>query len=413
MRDMLRNTKLFRRLTALALALVISLTAAAFMQNTQVYAADFLVQDFSDMLEYDGYIYYIRSMTKGISQTIYRVKVDSGKTTKVKTVDTGIAGMLISDGTLFYATVTEKEAETYCCKPDGGDEEWFCDGQVVYVGSGRAYAIKKIGEKERLFYKDLATNKSTSVKTTSKTQTISYVKTIGDHSYYYLYDRHAKKLVLYSLKDGQKRLVKVATEKNNASNEDYPLEVSDVALIRGELYYDYGCYAGTANYWYGSIKKIVAPGQKKVISRNVGNETIVAGSRELYYNDSVGDKYYKYNFATGKNSVYSLTRQKGVDYVILGDKTYMADTNDKSTIKISRFSSGTDRQTLTRNVITIPYRQKSSINYHVSMKQVGAYNLVCVSAVDYSDAAYGWKGRVESIKWYVTDGAGKILCSFS
>lgn len=413
MLNMLKNTRVLRRLTALALTVIMTLTAAVHMQEIQVHAADFLIQGASDMIEYDGYIYYIRSMTNGSSQTIYRIKVNSGKITKVKTVETGIAGMLISDGTLFYTTITDGQTQTYCCQSDGKEEELFCEGKVVYVNSDYAYGIKTVGAKERLFYKDLVTCKSTSVKTTSKTQSISYVKTIGDRSFYSIYDTKGKKLVLYYLTEGQNKLIKVATEKNNASNKDYPLAVSDVELIRGELYYDYGCHAGSANYWYGGIKKITASGQKKVVSRDVGNETIVAGSKELYYNDSVGDKNYKYDLVSGKRSTYSLMPQKGVDYIILGDKTYMADTNDKSRITISRFSSGTDRQTLTKNMITISYKQKPSINYHVSMKQVGCYNLVCVSGMDFSDAAYGWRGRVESIKWYVIDGAGKVLGSFS
>ena len=47
------------------------------------------------------------------------------------------------------------------------------------------------------------------------------------------------------------------------------------------------------------------------------------------------------------------------------------------------------------------------------MKQVGIYNMVCVKGIDYTDASYGWRGNLVSINWYITDGAGTVLGSFS
>ena len=52
------------------------------------------------------------------------------------------------------------------------------------------------------------------------------------------------------------------------------------------------------------------------------------------------------------------------------------------------------------------------MNYSVSMKTVGIYNMVCVTGRDFTDQTYGWRGRLDSIDWYVTDGAGTILGSF-
>ena len=97
---------------------------------------------------------------------------------------------------------------------------------------------------------------------------------------------------------------------------------------------------------------------------------------------------------------------------MLGDKTYMADTSNSKKIVISRFTSGTDRETLTKNFISISFKQKAGVSYGVSMKQVGIYNMICVTGIDYTDPSYGWRGKLVSINWYITDGAGTLLGSF-
>ena len=87
------------------------------------------------------------------------------------------------------------------------------------------------------------------------------------------------------------------------------------------------------------------------------------------------------------------------NYIILGDKTYMADCSNKKKIVISRFKSGTAQETLTKNFITIPFKQKANISYSVSMRQVGIYNMVCVTGTDFTDQSYGWRGKVVSVDW--------------
>ena len=115
---------------------------------------------------------------------------------------------------------------------------------------------------------------------------------------------------------------------------------------------------------------------------------------------------------TGKKTKYSLKFENNIGYTILGDKTYMADTSNMKKIVISRFSSGTDRETLTKNAISIPFKQKKKISYSVSMKQVGVYYAICVTGKDFSDMSYGWRGKTVSINWYVTEPAGTVLGSF-
>jgi hypothetical protein len=90
----------------------------------------------------------------------------------------------------------------------------------------------------------------------------------------------------------------------------------------------------------------------------------------------------------------------------------MADRSNKKKLVVSRFRSGTARETLTKNFITISFAQKKNISYTVTVKQVGIYNVVCVEGRDFTDTSYGWRGKLTSMNYYVTDGGGTVLGSF-
>lgn len=239
---------------------------------------------------------------------------------------------------------------------------------------------------------------------------MDYVCNIGGESYYYVYDRKTDKVLLYQLHTANNKMIRVAAEKRVAEGSS-GLMVSDVRQMNGELYYDFGSYEGTGNFWNGTIRKLTADGKKKTVVKYVEDDQIIAGSRELYFSTPQGN-YYKYNLKTGKKAKYSLKYEKNISYMILGNKTYMADTSNKKKIVISRFNSGTDRETLTKNFISISFKQKANISYSVSMRQVGIYNMICVTGIDFTDVSYGWRGKLVSINWYVTDGAGTVLGSF-
>ncbi len=403
-----------RRISALALAFSIMLGMLAAPQ--EVCAAN-LVEEYRDMIGQGGYIYYIKSRTtaEGDGAVIYRMKVSTAEKSKVLEAKKGVLSMCISGGSLFYTTYSEdgKDWEIWRCNLDGSGAEKVCDGYVCHANGDTVYGIKYVSDKTRLFCRDLASKKSTSIRTVKERVVLDYVCNLGTTGYYYTYNWETDKVTLYSLPAKSTKLIKVATEKRNDNDSTTALLVSDVKQVDGELYYDYGSYVGTANYWYGTIKKLTVDGKKKTVGKDVGNDEIIVGSRELYYNDALVDTYYKYSFSTGKSAKYSLAYKKDVSYIILGDKTYMADTSNKKKITISRFNSGTAQETLTKNFITIPFKQKTNVSYTVSMKQVGIYNMVCVKGIDYTDASYGWRGNLVSINWYITDGAGTVLGSFS
>lgn len=396
--------------TALAFSMVFGLMTAAAPIEAQ--AAGF-VDTYRDMIGQGGYIYYIKGTGKADGAAIYRMKVTTAEKSKVISAEEGIVHMVAGGQYLYYTTYNEDgNWEIWSCTLSGGDAKKLCDGCVCYADSANVYGIKYINEKTRLFCKNLVTGKSTSVRTVKDRQVIDYVCNVGSDSYYYIFDWETGKIVLYRLGAGSTKLIKTATEKRSDNQSQEALLMSDVKQINGELYYDYGSYEGSGNFWYGAIKKLTVDGKKRTICNNAGSDKLVAGSRELYYSDSVGNNY-KYNLKTGKKEKYSLDFEKDINYIILGDKTYMADTSNNKKITISRFNSGTAKETLTKNFISFSFKQKANISYTVGMKQVGIYNMVYVVGTDFTDASYGWRGKLVSINWYITDGAGTVLGSFS
>lgn len=396
---------------ALVFAMVFGLMTAAAPVEAQ--AAGGFVGTYTDMIGQGGYIYYIKATGKADGAAIYRMKVATAEKSKVIEEAAGIVRMVANGQYLYYTTYNEEgNWEIWSCTLSGGDAKKLCDGCVCYADSANVYGIKYINEKTRLFCKSLVTGRSTSVRTVKDRQVIDYVCNVGSDSYYYIFDWETGKIVLYRLGAGSTKLIKTAAEKRNDNESQGALLMSDVKQINGELYYDYGSYEGSGNFWYGAIKKLTVDGKKKTISKNAGSDKLVAGSRELYYSDSVGNTY-KYNLKTGKKEKYSLDYEKDINYIILGDKTYMADTSNNKKITISRFNSGTAKETLTKNFISFSFKQKANISYTVGMKQVGIYNMVYVVGTDFTDASYGWRGKLVSINWYITDGAGTVLGSFS
>ena len=401
--------KMIRFLSVVLLTLCVSVGFAA---PATAYAASTFVQQYSDMIGQGGYIYYIRTSEESGDAEIWRMKVADGSTSRVVSSSGSIVKMAVCGQALYYTAANEdSEWEVRTCRLNGEDEQTLCEGKICYADSEKVYCIRNVNDgQERLYVKNLLTGKKTSVRTTKAGQTMDHVCEIGRDSYYYIYDGTADKLMLYRLDTATDKLLRVATEKRITDGSN-ALMAADVRQIEGELYYDFGSYEGSGSFWYGTIKKLTVDGKKKTVAKLTGDDRIVAGRTELYFGKPSGDTY-KYHLKTGKKTKYSLKPEQDISYTVLGDKTYMADTSDKDKIVISRFNSGTERETLTKNFISIPFQKKANVTYTVSMEQVGVYNMVCVAGTDYTDQEYGWRGRLDSIDWYVTDGAGTVLGSF-
>ena len=412
---MMKHTKLRcigKGIVCLVFAVMLAVTGITTAPVTAQAAETFVYED-SDMIGQGGYIYFIRRQYDTSTATICRKKVSDGKVSKVVTEPNGIMRLVVSGQYLYYTTVDDGTGWVIrMCQLDGDDVRTLCEGTVSYADAQHVYGIEVLASgKQRLFCMEYETEDVTRIKTVKAKQSLEYVTNIGSDSYYSLYDQKTDKISLYRLNTSKNQLVRVATDKRSDNESASPLCISDVAQSGGELYYNFGSYEGSGNYWYGTICKLTVDGKKKTVTKDTADDTLMLGSRELYFSTPQGNNY-KYQLSTGKKSKYSLTLQKDVTYTILGDKTYMADTSNAKKIEISRFKSGTDRETLTKNFISISFKQKKNVSYTVSIRQVGIYNLVCVTGTDFTDQTYGWRGKLTGINWYITDGAGTVLGSF-
>ncbi len=409
----IRIRKIRQRLTALALATALVLTGlVAAPQQTQ--AAQRMVYSHSTMLGHIGSIYFIRSDEETSEQTICRKKViNSSKVSEIVTEEKGILNFVVEGQYLYYTTADEDDQWVIRkCRVDGEEGETLCKGSVFYVDSNRVYGEKQLSNnRSRLFCLDQETGEMTTIRSIKKTQILYYVETIGTDSYYAIYDENTDKISLYRLATADNQFTRITTDKRTTNGSLGAMLVSDVEVVDGELYYDYGSYEGSAVYWYGTIKKLTTDGKKKTIAVNIANEKMEIGSNELYYSKAEG-KYYKYQLSDGKKTRYSLDMENGIDYSIIRDKTYMTDRSNKKKIVISRFKSGTARETLTNNFATINFKQKKNISYSVDIQEMGVYYIISVTGTDYTDSAYGWRGHLVSMNWYVMDGAGTIIGSF-
>ena len=376
-----------------------------------IHAEELFVMDDSDMIGQGGYIYYISSSQDDLLDEIWRMKVATGETSMVVSEPGGILKMIVCGELLYYTTANEESQwEIRSCRLNGADQEIVCEGVICHVDNENIYYMRHLKPtKTRLYARNLKTGKKTVIRTGKEGQTLALAGTIGNDMYYYLHDTKTDKLYLYRLNNATNKLIRVASEKRVADGTG-GLLVSDVKQIDGELYYNFGSYEGSGGFWYGTIRRLTVDGKKKTVVGSAESDRIIAGRKEIYFTSTKGN-YYKYDLKTAKKTKYSLKFEKDINYSVLGDKTYMADTSDAKQIQIFRFNSGTDREVLAR-FTSIPFKQRSNISYAVKMKQVGVYFAVCVTGTDYSKPEYGWRGKTDSINWYIVNTSGKVIGSF-
>lgn len=404
--------KIIRYLTGIVLTLGIVFGNLVLAPDT-AQAASAYVYEYSDMIGQGGYIYYIRSSASGSSASIWRMKVETGETSKVVSESKGIQKLTASGKQLYYVTSNDAgQSEVRSCAWGGRVPETVCEGILCYADTESVYVTRYLDNKAYLYRRDLESGEETLIKATKKDQTLDYVCNIGNHSYYYLYDDASDKLYIFCLNTtaANQKLIRIAAEKRVVKGSTESLLVSDIKQIDQELYYDFGSYEGSGSFWNGTIKKLTVDGAKKTVAKLVEDKQIIAGKRQLYYQDMKGNAY-KYDLKTGKKTKYSLKFENNISYTVLGDKTYLVDTSNKKEIVLSRFNSGTDREVLT-SFLTIPFKQKANISYSVSIKQVGIYYAICVTGTDFTDMSYGWRGKLVSMNWYIVDGSRKVLGSF-
>jgi len=402
----------------LSFILVFSIIAILLPQNALITSAatNATVFEYTSMLEDSGNIYYIQTI-EGDEYTydIYRLEVATGNKTKILTSKSDILGMMIHNGTLYYTSseVGKDVYQIYSVSIDGKDKKTICEGYFLCLDDSSIYYTVTKGEVSKLYKRNYDSKKATLIYTGNAT--FSFVKNLYNTLYFTQFNEASPKLSIYTLKPEQTKLAVLTTDKItlDGSERTYPT-VSDIVKINGDIYYQYGVYEGTGDYWYGTLKKLASGTKtKSVIVKQLYEEQIYQYGSSILYNEMDSNEiHYLYNTKTGKTSTYNYKITGTESFNILGDKTYCAKADGKESIIVSRFTSGTDKKNLVKAFINIPLKQDKKYDYIARVSKYGDYLIIPVTCMDYNDTTYGWRGKLVSITWFVADTNGKILAQF-
>jgi hypothetical protein len=382
-------------------------------------ATNAAVYEYSPMLEDRGNIYYIQRV-EGVEYTydLYRLEVATGNKTRLVSSKNDILGMMLHKDTLYYTSYDSgKEVYqpyTYSVSIDAKVKKTICIGYLITLDDNSIYYIVNKGEESKLYKRAYDSKKATLIYTGNIT--FSFAKNLDNTLYFTQFKETTSKLTLYTLMPKKTKLDVLTADKITLEgSERTSPTVSDVAKINGDIYYQYGTYQGSGNYWYGTLKKLESStNTKSVIAEQLYEEQIYHNDSSIFYNGTDGSGiHYRYNTKTGKTSTYIYkTANIGSSFNVLGDKTYCAKADGKELITVSRFTSGNNKSNLVKSFINISYKQKREFEYSANVKKYGDYLLIPVTCMDFNDTSNGWRGRYVSVTWYVADSNGKIIAQF-
>lgn len=375
-------------------------------------ASNAAVYEDSPMLEDKGNIYYIQRVEGNeYSYDIYRLEVATGNKTRLISSKYDIPGMMLHNDTLYYTSYEgEKDVyQTYSVSIDAKDKKTICNGYFQCLDNSSIYYTVINGKESKLYKRDYGSRKAALIY--SGNMTFRFVKNLDNTLYFTQFNEVSSRLTLYTLMPEQTKPVVLTTYKTtlNGTERTSP-KVSDIVKINGDIYYQYGTYEGTGNYWYGTLIKLDSgTNTNSVIAKQLYEEQIYHNESSIIYNGTdSSEEHYQYNTKTNKTSSYMYKTTGTETFNILGDKTYCAKADGKELITISRFKSGTNKSNLVKAFINLSYKQNKKFDYSARIKKYGDYLLIPVTCMDCS----GWRPRYVSVTWYVADLDGKIRAQF-
>lgn len=393
--------------------IILTLVITTVLPNTKVHgAAKGYVYSYNQIIEDNGFIYYIKSMNSG-KDVIYQLDLSNNKKKVIVKNARGISNMFIENDLLYYVGLnTQGVTVTYSVSVSNGKQKKVCNGTLKYIDSKHFFYITCKNDAYYLYKYNRSTKKSLLVK--KGNLTFDYIKSIGSTLYFYENTDNYSKLKIYEIEANNNKLTETTTMNfESPIPEDYAILVTDLLDMNGNLYYQYGNYQGSGNFWYGSLiefnktKKI-----QKILDNSLEDEHLYPVKDTIYYKSSNYKELKAYQTTTGKLSSNSLAQDDDCSVQIIGSYAYYGNVANHSYIRIERSSLVSDTTTK-KNFIKFPYKQKSELSYSTCIKQVNSYYLVSVEVRDFSDTSYGWRGKFVGIKWYVANSKGKIIATFS
>ncbi len=375
-----------------------------------------IVYDYSPMLVEDGYVYYVQRI-EGDQDTykLFRLEIATGNKTNLLSSGEDIVAMMLHNNTIYYSSyVSEKSTyQTFSVSVDTKEKKTVCNGELVSLDDKGIYTVAK-RDVSKLYRREYDSKKATLLYTGNLT--FNFAKNLNNTLYFSQFNEKTSKITLYTLTSEQTKLTTLTSDKLTLDGSERldPI-VSDVVIINGDLYYQYGVFEGSGNYWYGKLMRLASKTNKKsVIVESLYEEQINHNDSSIFYDGSLDsiDEHYKYNAKTGKISRYNYRITGSESFNILGNYTYCAKADGKGLITVSRFTSGTNGKNMDKSFINISYKQNKKYDYSASVRQQGDYLLIPVTAMDYNDPTYGWRGKCVGVTWFVANSDGKILTQF-
>lgn len=398
------------------LCFMLSLLLLTAMFNTGTAQAESettgFVYGYLPMLEDNGYIYYIQTVQGSKdSYDIYRINPVTGDKNKIVSSDNYIRSMVVHNNVLYYTSNETDSIEytTYSVSVKGENQQTVSKGTVLYADKKGIYYLVEKDTKSLLYMKSLSGKKSVLLYTGNSS--FQFIKSIGTTLYFGQYKAAVSKLQLLSLKSGSTKPTVLSSLKTEQLSDHFPI-ISDIISIKGNLYYQFGTYEGSGSFWYGTLVKYNNTEKTtRIIHDNMTTDFLTYSSDKIYF-DELGNYavYYTYNVNTNKLTSSTINNPGAVS--IVNKYSYRIKLDKKKYITLSRFTSGTNYKNLVTDFIKIAYTPNSKLDYSAGITALGNYLLIPVECIDYNDPAYGWRGKVISIKWYVADLNGKILTDF-
>lgn len=401
-----------KKMGCIALVLLLLVT----MQNpiTAHGAANGIVYEYSKMIENNGNIYYIQSIegTKD-TYTIYWLNPADGNSKKIAASTSYITALVVYNKILYYTSYTPGGTDytTYSVSIDGGTPKAICKGLVCYADKSGIYYTVNTKANCLLYRKSFQDTADKLLYTGNST--FQYVKNIGNTLYFGEFTASSSQIHLSSLVSGKSKLSVLSTWKASADTSSTPT-ISDVALLKGNIYYQFGTYEGSGGFWYGTLVKVSGDSKRSsVITDKMISSVISHSDSNIYFDDMESfTKHYSYSVTSGKTSSYSCKVEDSSSFNVLGGYTYSAKPAGMKYITLSRFTSGTNYKNKTADFIKFTYPQSPNQTYIPSVKSLGNYLLIPITCIDFNDASYGWRGHTLKVTWYVADLDGKVLTHF-
>lgn len=365
----------------------------------------------SDMLNTKDGLLYEKDAENGNS-SIYQFTDSTGNSSKVVSEANGILNYIKYGSTIYYTTSdSNRNWITKSVSLTGKNKKKQVTGIVIYADSSYIVYETAGTTKTTVYTKNLSSGKITKIAETK--DALSFIKNIGDTLYFYKYESTVNRIKLLSMKTNSSKMKLVTKDSCSKDDSYYSVLIPDIISHSGNLIYQYGSYQGTGMFWYGTMKKIDAKGKKTTVAKNVITDTIPFNSTKIFYSiDAEKNSNQIYTVKTGTKKSYKITAKEGQYFDILGSNTYRVDVSDTKMTYVSRFTSGTDRTNLKKNFIKISYKQNKKYTYSGEVRKVGSNYVVGITATDFSDQAYGWRGRLVATTWYVANSSGKVIGSF-